>query len=414
MRVNRDVVPHAGSSGNGETGLGPDFDDRRFRERFRQSDFSSELFISPAHGAWRKGRFLLNRDDRPEARTDISGVRLQAADPRHEDLSLERQVQTDVVNLVASVRKLRQMDGLERVVLSKAPLKLKQPVRGQGTRVKFGLDCDPDGKLDDDRRAAAACHGSIRNSIRRSGLVIEQPKTRFDPATGLAGLEEWGSQLVLRRRRNYWPWLLLLPLLLLLKTCDPNESFFGFDLEHRSLIVVVDKSGSMESIFPLVREEAKDTLAAMKQAGWFGTRYANVITYDGQTQSALGKLEELNEETEKRLNDFLDNLQAGGGTTLRPALEQAAREVAAHGKPTTLVILTDGQGDATINLALADMGPLLEAFQGVEIVGHTMTPRLLTPEGRASPAPINADENSLESLAREMNGTFGSNRDTEE
>ena len=96
-------------------------------------------------GAWRAGRFVLEKDSEGEARTDISGVRFQAADPHGEDLSKERQVRHDVGNLVDSVSKLRRLPGLEGVVLFRAPLKVEQPIRGPGTRTKFGLDCSPDG-----------------------------------------------------------------------------------------------------------------------------------------------------------------------------------------------------------------------------------------------------------------------------
>lgn len=194
MRVNRELVPHSNARADVDNGLNPEFDDRRFRDRMRQSDFSSELFISPAHASWVEGRFRLEREEQGRARTDISGVRLQAADSRGEDLSQERQVQTDVVNLIGSLGKLRQLPGLEGAVLSKQALRIRQPIRGVGTRVKFGLRCPPESKYVDGSKAAAACHASIVSSIRRSGFVIEQPKEKFDPAGGLTGLEDWGRE----------------------------------------------------------------------------------------------------------------------------------------------------------------------------------------------------------------------------
>ena len=180
----------------------------------------------------------------------------------------------------------------------------------------------------------------------------------------------------------------------------------GFSIGTESLLVIVDKSGSMQSLFPRVQSEAKQTLSSMR-AGWFRDRYANVITFDGRAESALAGIEKVDEQTEKRLNDYLDGLQAGGDTHLGSALEMAAQQVAAHGKPTTLVILTDGEGDQSVRDTIAGMDGFLEKFQGVEIIGHTITPRLLTEGGRTAPEPLSSDEEALSELAENLNGHFG-------
>ena len=176
---------------------------------------------------------------------------------------------------------------------------------------------------DGDAQLVVAPHGP--------GLVVEHPR-KFDPKDGLAGLEAWGGQLRLRKRRRIWLWLLLLPLFLLLRTCDSKESFFGFEIDTHSLIVIVDKSGSMEQIFPAVRQEAKKTLGAMK-AGWFGTRYANVITYDGQAQSALGRLSELDDDTEVESDDDVLEFEAPSFTLTAICTDASGNEGSATATP---------------------------------------------------------------------------------
>lgn len=411
MRPARDVVASGDPRGERATGLPAGFDQRRLHERMERSDFNAELFVRPSMSSWTDGRMRLNKSDRWEAETDISGARFQAADLAGDDLSLERETQADVTGLVDGIRELRKLDGLEGLIASPHDLRAKQPIPGKGTRMKFGLRLDPKGRGADDAFAARQCHAAVRRAIRRSGLVVLEPKERFDPATGLAGLREWGSRLRLRRRRPRPWWLLLLPLLLFLRDCDGPETFFGFDIEHRSLLVILDKSGSMESVFPSVQAEARRTLGGMKQAGWFASdAWADVIVYDAAPVSALGGLKRLDDETESALNEFLATLTPGGGTSLRPALELAAKEVAAHGKPTTLVILTDAQ-DGSIAATLADMPELTKQFAGVEIAGNALTPRLLTPEGEASPGPVGGEEQALSELAERLGGTFGPRKD---
>jgi len=389
-------------------------EERLVHDRMDRSDFNAELFVRPSLSSWAKGRMRLNKPDRWEAETNISGARFQAADLSGEDLSLERETQADVVGMVDGIEKLRKLPGMEGLVVSPHDLKANQPIRGKGTRVKFGLRADSKGKAVDDALAAKQCHAAIRRAISRSKLVVLDPKEKFDPSTGLAGLRTWGSQLRLKRRRMRPWWLLLLPLLFFIPDCSGPETFFGFAVEHRSLLVIVDKSGSMEATFPAVRAEAKRALTSMKEEGFFADdAYVNVIVYDGEAQSVLGGLETLTDETEAELNTFLDQLSAGGGTSLGPALEQATKEVAAHGKPTTLVILTDAAGDGTIQQAVDSMPDLKQKFAGIEVVGHALTPRLLTPDGKAMPGPQGSEEQALAALAEGLDGTFGPRKDDE-
>jgi hypothetical protein len=247
--------------------------------------------------------------------------------------------------------------------------------------------------------------------IRGAAFVVLAPQEPFDPATGLVGLRNWCELLKLRRRRKIWPWLLpllLLPLLLLLPRCEPRQSFFGVPIETRSLLLIVDRSSSMQAHFGALRDEAKKVLSAMRQSG---TAFANVIAYDSQTQSALGEIQELNDHNAQALDRFLDGLQSGGGTNLKSGLDLAAAEIAKHERPTTLVILTDAR-DGSIRAMVAEGPKLLERFQGVQVIGNALTPRLFgadarDPQNPQSPHAIDSEERALSELADTLNGHFG-------
>jgi Mg-chelatase subunit ChlD len=222
----------------------------------------------------------------------------------------------------------------------------------------------------------------------------------------MAGLSQWASQLQLRRRQiPLWLLLLLLPLLLLLilslKDCSSPE-FFGSSITTNSFIIIMDNSTSMEPHFPRVQQEARKTLENLTSS-FFSTHYANIIAYHSSATTALGSIKEVNDETGSQLIQFLDNLKAGGGTNLRSGIELAAKEVAAHQKPTTLIILTDGQ-DSSIDQMLQDRDTILNQFQHVEIIGNTLTPRIFDVK---NPKPINEVETKLNELAKTFNGQFG-------
>jgi len=380
-------------------------DPQRFRSRMEQSDIASELFFPAAHAYWHEGRYRLRRGALHEARSPFSGVRLLPSDPQTDEHSGERQCQKDVASLVQSVARLRSSPGLEGLVLSREILRCALPNGTAGVRVKFGLQVDARGRYLNEVDAARECHRRITSAIRRSGLIVVHPR-KFDPQGGMSALDEWASELRLRRRRPCWPLLgLLLPLLalpLLGRSCSTAEAFFGVPIETHNLLLVLDKSSSMEPHFAQVQAEAATTLQEMLRAR--GKRYADIIAYDTRAVSALGGLTEVDAVTAQRLDQFLSGLRAGGGTRLRAGIEQAAREVAAHEQPTTLVILTDGK-DESVPEMLADLAPLLGLFRDVAIAGNVLTPRQFSRQG--DNVPVNAEEARLQELARALHGRFG-------
>ncbi|OQY56591.1 MAG: hypothetical protein DRR08_28105 [Candidatus Parabeggiatoa sp. nov. 2] len=409
-------------------------DENIFRDRMRQPDIVSEFFFPLGHAAWHRGRFSINKDEIAQVSTKISGVRLQAADPRGENPEPERQCRQDVVNLVQSLIRLRETPALSNIVLSD---EIHRGVNESGSRVKFGLYLDPTGRYSNETEAAHECHSHIVRAVQKSGLVIDSPKTfeqqtgmdgllqwanqlshivravqksalviespkTFEQQTGMDGLLQWANQLRLRRRRKIWLLALLLLLLLLfsLRDCSPPKIFVP--IETQSFIIIMDKSSSMEPHFSAVQAEARKTLEKMRKS-FFAKHYANVIAYHFSATSALGGIKEVNNETGQQLIFFLDNIKAEGGTNLRAGIELAAKEVAAHQKPTTLLIFTDGE-DTSVAEMLQDVNPILSQFQGVEIVGNTLTPRVFS---GVNPKPINELEQKLSELAAALNGHFG-------
>ena len=372
---------------------------QRFSERMQGADMAAELFLPIGNTDWKDGRWRVRTGERAETRTDITGVRLLPADPARENLAPERQVQGDLVNLIATLRKVRALEGGGGLVLSKQVLRANQ---GGTARVRFGLDA----AAADDAAASQTSYRRIRSAIRRSRLVVEHPCT-FDPATGLAGLEQWGSEVRLRRRRRPW-WLLLLPLLLLLFLLDDSapaeepEEFFGVPIETTSLVILLDKSSSMAAHFESVRTEARRVLQRMIDAG--DGYHCNIIAYDARAVPAFDEIAPVDAESATRLRGFLDRLRAGGGTNLRSGLEAAAVQVKKHGQPTTLLILTDAQ-DGSIRQMLGDNPGVLDKFDGVRIVGNALTPRLFGTSADADPQ--NRYEQDLADLAKAFNGRFG-------
>ncbi|MDM8559918.1 hypothetical protein [Candidatus Parabeggiatoa sp. HSG14] len=344
-------------------------DEDIFRECMQQLEIASEFFFPLEHAAWYQGYFSLKKDDIAEVRTKLSGVRFQVADLRHGNIEPEHQCQQDVVNLIQSLIRLREIPELANVVLSGEILTISQPLRS-GTCVKFGLYLDPNGRFNDETAAARVCHRSIIRAVQKSGFTIASPKT-FDSETGMNGLSEWGSQLQLRRRHKSWLFLLLLLLPFWFLNGNPPKIFVP--IETQSVVILVEKSAAMIPHFSTVQAEAKNALQQMMSSP-FSKYYVDVIAYHTTATSALGSIKKVNNKTGEQLIQFLNRLEAEENINLQTGIALAAQEVAAHQKPTTLLILTNGQ-DINIVKMLQNMKPILNQFQGVKITGNILTPK---------------------------------------
>ncbi|MEW6741941.1 MAG: VWA domain-containing protein [Planctomycetota bacterium] len=372
-------------------------------QSFRHSQFADELFIPPEFAVWKKRCYTSRGASARQARSRISGVRFQAWDRKGGDPTRERQCQSDVMRLVRSVDFLRAKPDLANTVLARRSLRCR--ASGEVTRAKFGLYVPDGDRYCSSTEAASECRRQIVRAIKKSGFVVEQPRT-FEAERGFEGLERWAGALRLRRRRRPSPLWLLLLLLLLLPfvplSCGAKESFFGIPIDTASFIIVVDRSSSMESSFPAVRAEVKRLLASMQARG--GKRFVDVIGYASEAESALAGLRELSSEVADTLANWVDQLQAKGGTRLESGITLAAREVAEHGRETTLIVLSDGE-DGSIPDMLQRMPEVEKLFNQVAVVGHTLTPRLFG--GSGDPTPLTDPERNLSHFAEALHGHFG-------
>ncbi len=285
-------------------------------------------------------------------------------------------------------------------------------------RVLFGLKRDENFR--DETAAARECHRVLARTFQKAGFRLRPPDT-FDPSQGLRGLVGWAGGVRLEPHRTFSKkWLLaLLPLLLLLLlplTCrskkpdqptgTPNlakDHLFGLPIESESFVILMDKSASMKPYFDDVRKEAKRLLDSKRKKG---KCFADVIVYDANAASALGKLDELTDANAGKLGGYLDVMQSGGGTNLRSAIDLAVKEINDHGQKTTLLILTDGE-DSTINGIIKDRDDILKKAGKGSLVLHTTTPRLFKQGANGDPA--NNYERGLQDLSRAFQGQFGPN-----
>ncbi len=392
------------------------FDEAAWRRRMAEADIADELFLPLAFAEWDAGRWRLKKDERRLARTEITGVRYLAADPKRENPEPERATQTDFHRLLTSLVRLRaQGPDAARLCLSSETFRTS-PFRST-PRLRFGLERRRQHL--DDARAAKLADRAIRRSIRRAGFVIDEPTARFDPQTGLTGLRDWTDRLRLRRRKPWWLLLLLIPLLAalaFLPRCDaPAADFFGAPIETHSFVLLIDRSGSMEEHFAALQAEAARVLQALAAHGGC---HADVIAYDAGAESCFGGIVPIDEGSIARIDAFLAGLKAGGGTNLASGLDLADDEVAAHGEPTTLILLTDAE-DSSLPSLLADRAGLVAGFGGVETRAYGLTPEFFqppadpaataTPTDRAVPnvQPRTDDEKRLAELAELLGGRFG-------
>lgn len=339
-----------------------------------------------------------------EARPEITGARLYGADPEQPGGSRERETQTDLADVVSAVAKLRGEPGWEGAVLSREHVRGGQ--RGEeAARVRFALDRTGPR---DETGAAELCHGRIVSALARCGFRVLTP-AEFDSANGFRGLERWAAAVRLERRWRPSPslLLLLLPLLLLLLPwqCTP--------VVKTDFIIIVDCSTSMKDAFPKVRDATKELLEKMQAKG----HSADLIFFAQDAKSTWKKLEPLTDERVAELVGKLNPSAIPGGTNIRSGILQAAEEVRAHSKKTTLILLTDGDDDHgpslphkdTLQEMVDDIPGTKSLFGGKDVMIFATTPRILL--GQPAPAPgtePHRNEENLTKLCKSFCGKLGS------
>lgn len=120
----------------------------------------------------------------------------------------------------------------------------------------------------------------------------------------------------------------------------PPELSGAESVAPREVILVVDTSGSMAGVSI---EQARRSLAlALRQLTPDDT--FNVIAFDDQTRALFRNAMPANRHYLAQASEFVRQLQAGGGTEMRPALERAllAGEATDSGRLRQVIFITDG------------------------------------------------------------------------
>jgi len=121
---------------------------------------------------------------------------------------------------------------------------------------------------------------------------------------------------------------------------SPSEEELGTSAMSKEIIFVLDKSGSMQG-YKL--EQVKDAFGNIIEDLPPGD-YFNIIFFDSTIQSYSGTLMEANSEQKAGALDFVNSLEANGGTNINEALLTALGMFNPEsGKVPIIVFLTDGE-----------------------------------------------------------------------
>jgi Ca-activated chloride channel family protein len=167
----------------------------------------------------------------------------------------------------------------------------------------------------------------------------------------------------------------------------------------KTVVFVLDRSGSM------IGDKFKQAIGALN---FILTRLSNddsfnLIDFSTDVSYFSPELSAMDDQSRKRAQDYVANLRAGGGTNLSGAMEAALRQTSS-GKPTYVIVLTDGlptQGvtdEAQIVKAAAAANPKGQARLFTFGVGYDVNARLLATlsEGGGGAATFVAEGESIE------------------
>jgi len=116
--------------------------------------------------------------------------------------------------------------------------------------------------------------------------------------------------------------------------------FFGSSAFERKVCYLVDCSGSMQGIFPLVRRKLKESINSLQ-----ADQYFYVIFFGGGKLFELGggRLLRATAKTKSAANSFIDNMKSAGETNAAAALDRVVRIRDGKGaSPSVVYFLTDG------------------------------------------------------------------------
>ncbi|MCI5190100.1 MAG: VWA domain-containing protein [Candidatus Electrothrix sp. AS4_5] len=213
-------------------------------------------------------------------------------------------------------------------------------------------------------------------------------------------------------KKNYW-WLLLLlliPLLFTLPHCKQDNNYNIINkLNTSALIILVDKSGSMKATLSKVKTNIKDELEKIySKSSIFTSKYIDIIFFDAASYPAFGKLEKLSQDSINKLMPFVEAQNASGGTCINSAFMKAIEEIKEYGKPTTILLLTDGEDECLDEIFKIDKKNI------PKIILDSKTPRFIgldSPQlGPEQEQIKNLREERLRKLSGHFNGSFGTQK----
>jgi Mg-chelatase subunit ChlD len=261
----------------------------------------------------------------------------------------------DLDRLITSIQKIRRHPEFDSVILSPSVSVVSDAARNGSKRICFGLINNKD-LYHDEFKAAAACHNNFKRAVERSGFKISS-EIPFEESGGFEGLRTWASGIRYTKKPNLLWWALLLPLLLLLlylmfQACNFAQNTlseaFRAGLETDAVIIVLDKSSSMEHCFEKVRQQTTDLITQQRKK-WFSNSYIDLIVFDGYPNSTFDELKKLDDDTVKTVINQIPT-KAGGSTAIVPALKKAVEEIDKHNEQTTIILITDGEDNNMQNL----------------------------------------------------------------
>ncbi|ADB15096.1 von Willebrand factor type A [Pirellula staleyi DSM 6068] len=123
-----------------------------------------------------------------------------------------------------------------------------------------------------------------------------------------------------------------------LMLASPNHSQGEVDLTKKTVIFVVDRSGSMQGKkIEQAREAMRYVLNNLHEGDTF-----NIVAYDSTVESFKPELQKFDDATRKSALAYVDGLYAGGSTNISGALDSAFAMLTGSDRPNYILFLTDG------------------------------------------------------------------------
>jgi len=120
----------------------------------------------------------------------------------------------------------------------------------------------------------------------------------------------------------------------------PQEETDDDAIVRKDVAFVFDVSGSMEGHkIDQARSALKGCLNLMNPGDGL-----YILAFNDALNPLSNSITELTEDRRRQATSFVDGLQAGGGTNIHDAMQDALRTLATSQRPTALVFLTDGHG----------------------------------------------------------------------